>query len=129
MRSCLPNVCVTLPRRRAQQAMETSVRKIILAAAAVTFLSGAASAQTTTWQYGAGNGDPIPYPGPKPTYSYAYGPGNGDPMKPTGTPQSSFAYGGDNAAKGGMIQMTAPPPQQRMASPAPAKAARPGSHG
>ncbi len=104
------------------------MRKTLLAAAAATLLSGTAFAQTTTWQYGAGNGDPLPYAGPKPTYSYAYGPGNGDPMKPTGTPQSSFAYGGDNADKGSMIQMTTPVPRQRMASPTPAKSARPGSH-
>ncbi len=103
--------------------------KIMLTAAAATLLSSAAFAQTTSWQYGAGNGDPLPYAGPKPIYKYAYGPGNGDPMKPSGTPQSSFAYGGDNSAKGGMIQMGVPTPQpQQMASPTPAKSARPGSH-
>lgn len=104
------------------------MHKTLLAAAAATLLSSAAFAQTTTWQYGAGNGDPLPYAGPKPTYSYAYGPGNGDPLKSDGTPQSSFAYGGDNAAKGGMVQMTAPPPKQQMASPTPATSARPGNH-
>lgn len=104
------------------------MRKVLLATAAATLLSGTAFAQSTTWQYGAGNGDPIPYPGPKPTYSYAYGPGNGDPLKSTGAPQTGLAYGGDNAPKGGMIQMTTPAPQQRMASPAPAQPAHPGSH-
>jgi hypothetical protein len=84
------------------------MHKIMLTAAAATLLSSAAFAQTTSWQYGAGNGDP---------------------MKPSGTPQSSFAYGGDNSAKGSMIQMGVPTPQpQQMASPTPAKSARPGSH-
>lgn len=103
------------------------MRKIIsaaLAMAAALTGASAAFAQTATWQYGAGNGDPVPYQGPKPTYSYAYGPGNGDNIKPGTVPQTGFAYGGDNQ-KGGMVQMTAPPPAQQSAAP---RTVRPGDH-
>ena len=115
------------------------MRKTLLAAP-ILFLAGAAGAQTVTYQYGAGNGDPVQYPGPKPTYNYAYGPGNGDGVKAPGNPQTSFAYGGDGAT-GTMMQMgtptpqppqqaaaPAPQPRQQMAAPAPARTVRPGNH-
>ena len=105
------------------------MRKMLLVAP-ILFLAGAASAQTTTWEYGAGNGDPVPYPGPKPIYNYAYGPGNGDSVQSGGTPPKvGYAYGGENQT-GGMVQMTTPAPQprQQTAAPKPSRLARPGDH-
>lgn len=102
------------------------MRKTLLVAP-ILFLAGAASAQTVQWQYGAGNGDGVQYPGPKPTYNYAYGPGNGDGVTSGQTPQMGYAYGGENAP-GGIVQMTEPKPQQQTAAPKPARRVRPGDH-
>lgn len=102
------------------------MRKLLLAAP-LLMLAGAASAQTTQWQYGAGNGDGVQYQGPKPTYNYAYGPGNGDGIKSGATAQMGYAYGGENQT-GGMVQMTQPQPRQQTAAPKPSQKARPGNH-
>ena len=102
------------------------MRKMLLVAPAL-LLAGAASAQTTTWQYGAGNGDGVQYQGPKPTYNYAYGPGNGDGVSSGQTPQMGYAYGGENQA-GGMVQMAPPQPRQQTAAPKPSRSARSGDH-
>lgn len=102
------------------------MRKMLLVAP-ILLLAGAASAQNVQWEYGAGNGDPVPYPGPKPIYNFAYGPGNGDSVKSGEAPQTGYAYGGENQT-GGMVQMTTPQPRQQTAAPKPSRSARPGNH-
>lgn len=102
------------------------MRKLLLVAP-ILLLTGAASAQTPQWAYGAGNGDGVQYQWPKPTYNYAYGPGNGDSVQSGATAQTGFAYGGENQ-KGGMIQMTTPLPKQQTASPKPSATTRSGNH-
>lgn len=97
------------------------MHKMLLVVPAL-LLAGAASAQTTTWQYGSGNGDPLPYAGPKPTYNYAIGPA-ADPGLPGVVPKTSYSYGGENQT-GGMVQMGAPEPQQHATAPV----RRPGDH-
>lgn len=81
-----------------------------------------------SWQYGAGNGDGVSYPGPAPVYKRAYGLGADQVAAPTTTPNVNYGYGADNQT-GSMVQV-APQSSQQVASPAPAQqpAARPNEH-
>jgi hypothetical protein len=74
-----------------------------------------------SWQYGAGNGDPIPYPGPAPVYSRSYGMGSDVPVSSGQKPGVQYGYGADNES-GVMVQMQpSAPASQRVAAPAPAQ--------
>lgn len=72
---------------------------------------------TVTWQYGAGNGDPMPYPGPTPVYSRSYGLGADVPVSMGGKPTVQYGYGAENES-GVMVQSPAAPAPQRLAAPA-----------
>ena len=77
-----------------------------------------------SWQYGAGNGDGVSYPGPAPIYKRAYGL-NADQVSPSGTaPTISYGYGAENQT-GTMVERAPPPPSQQLASPAPAQQTAP----
>ncbi len=81
-----------------------------------------------SWQYGAGNGDGVSYPGPAPIYSRAYGL-DADQVAPSATaPDVKYGYGAENQT-GSMVQVAPQSPQQ-LASPAPAQqlAPRPNEH-
>jgi len=74
-----------------------------------------------SWQYGAGNGDPIPYQGPAPVYSRAYGMGADVPVNSGQKPTVQYGYGAENES-GVMVQMQpSAPATQRVAAPAPAQ--------
>lgn len=76
-----------------------------------------------SWQYGAGNGDGVAYPGPAPIYKRAYGL-DADEVSPSGaTPTVNYGYGAENQT-GTMVQV-APPSSQQVASPAPTQRAAP----
>jgi hypothetical protein len=62
-----------------------------------------------SWQYGAGNGDGVAYPGPKPIFKRAYGPGNGDSVTSGLTAKTQYGYGADGMS-GTMIQTDPTPP-------------------
>ena len=70
-----------------------------------------------TYGYGAGNGDPIAYPGPAPIYSQAYG------MTDSGAsagqaPKTQFGYGADGMNNVAVQMGTPGAAQQRVAAPA-----------
>ncbi len=69
-----------------------------------------------SWQYGAGNGDGVAYPGPKPIFKRAYGAGNGDSVTSGMTANTRYGYGADGMS-GTMIQ-TDPTPPTMTAQPA-----------
>lgn len=72
-----------------------------------------------SWQYGAGNGDGVSYPGPAPVYQRAYGLGADQATPSATTPNVNYGYGADNQT-GSMVQVAPPSPQQQqVASPAP----------
>ncbi len=76
-----------------------------------------------SWQYGAGNGDGVSYPGPAPIYKRAYGL-DADQTSPSATPPTvSYGYGAENQT-GSMVQLGPQAPQQ-LASPAPAQPSAP----
>lgn len=88
-----------------------------------------------SWQYGAGNGDGVAYPGPAPVYQRAYGWGADQVATPVGKPDVNYSYGAENQT-GTMVQV-APKPAQQMAAPAPVqnptptaaqRAVAPGTH-
>lgn len=84
-----------------------------------------------SWQYGAGNGDPVAYQGPAPTYSRAYGVGSDVPVNSGGKMNVQYGYGADNES--GVMVQTQPraPAPTRLAAPAGAtqpQAAAPGTH-
>ena len=62
-----------------------------------------------SWQYGAGNGDGVSYPGPKPTFNRAYGAGNGDGVQSGQTATTKYSYGADGMS-GTMVQVAPTPP-------------------
>jgi hypothetical protein len=74
-----------------------------------------------TWQYGAGNGDGVAYPGPAPVFKRAYGLGNGDSVTSGQTANAQYGYGADGMS-GRMIQTETP--KTMTAQPA---ATRPGT--
>lgn len=81
-----------------------------------------------SWQYGAGNGDGVAYPGPAPIYKRAYGLGADQVTTSADTPTVNYGYGAENQA-GTMVQV-APPSSQQVASPSPAQqpTPRPAEH-
>lgn len=82
-----------------------------------------------SWQYGAGNGDGVAYPGPKPIFQRAYGPGNGDGVTSGQAATENYGYGGDGQTST-MVQV-APESRQMMAAPTPTATtpqAVPGTH-
>ncbi len=99
------------------------------------FLAVGCSAQMpapaqVTWEYGAGNGDGVSYPGPKPIFKRSYGLGDGDGVQSGLTATTSYGYGADGAT-GTMIQMSPQQPQMLAAPlPAPTSATSPvaGAH-
>lgn len=72
-----------------------------------------------SWQYGAGNGDGVSYPGPAPVYKRAYGLESDAVAAPSQEPKVNYGWGAENQT-GGMVQ-TAPESAQRVAAPAPAQ--------
>ncbi len=89
-----------------------------------------------SWQYGAGNGDGVSYPGPAPVYKRAYGLDADAVAKPAQEPKVNYAWGAENQ-NGGMVQQDTSKPTQQVAAPAPAQhpaadqngqAAAPGTH-
>lgn len=107
--------------------------RIFIAVSAVVLVAGC-SAQpvgqpVVSWQYGAGNGDGVKYPGGEPTYSRAYGLGNGDGVQSGQTATTSYGYGADGAS-GTMVGMSPAESRRQVAAPTPPSAAAggPGSH-
>ena len=82
-----------------------------------------------SWEYGAGNGDGVAYPGPAPIYKRAYGLEADAVAPPAQEPKVNYAYGAENQT-GGMVQQDGPKPAQQVAAPAPAQqpAPRQGEH-
>jgi hypothetical protein len=79
---------------------------VLLAAGCTTAVPPPAQ---VSWQYGAGNGDGVAYPGPKPIFKRAYGAGNGDSVVSGMTANTRYGYGGDGMS-GTMIQTDPTPP-------------------
>jgi hypothetical protein len=77
-----------------------------------------------SWQYGAGNGDGVAYPGPKPIFKRAYGLGNGDSVSSGQTAVAHYGYGADGMA--GTVIQTDSAPATMTAQPA--AAPKPGSN-
>lgn len=77
-----------------------------------------------SWEYGAGNGDGVAYPGPAPVYNRSYGWGADQVSAPAQAPVTNYAWGAENQS-GGMVQQTSPQPAQQVASPAPSPAPAP----
>lgn len=73
-----------------------------------------------SWEYGAGNGDGVAYPGPAPVYSRSYGWGADQVSAPATAPTVNYSWGAENQT-GGMVQTT-PEPARQLASPAPSPA-------
>ena len=102
--------------------------------AAMAALAGCAAVDPGTaptkvsWQYGAGNGDGVAYPGPAPVYKRAYGLESDAVAPPPQEPKVNYGWGAENAT--GMVQQTNPQPAQQVASPAPAQhqVPAPGTH-
>ncbi len=100
------------------------MRKFLIVAA-MAALAGCTAADPSaaptkvSWQYGAGNGDGVSYPGPAPVYKRAYGLEADAVAPPAQDPKVNYAYGADNQT-GSMVQ-TAPQPTQKVAAPAPAQ--------
>lgn len=70
-----------------------------------------------SWQYGAGNGDGVNYPGPAPVYKRAYGLESDAVAAPTQEPKVNYGYGAENHL--GSVVQTVPQPAQQVAAPAP----------
>jgi len=81
-----------------------------------------------SWQYGAGNGDGVSYPGPAPVFKRAYGLESDAVAPPAQEPKVNYGWGAENA-KGGMVQQTTPQPARQVASPAPAQQPATGQNG
>ncbi|MBV8915360.1 MAG: hypothetical protein JOZ05_20255 [Acetobacteraceae bacterium] len=87
-----------------------------------------------SWSYGAGNGDPIQYPGAAPVYSRSYGMGADVPVSTGQKPAVQYGYGADNESGVTVQTQPAAPAPQRLAAPATAPAAgqltspAPGTH-
>ncbi len=108
---------------------------------ALVALAGCNAADTTTptkvsWEYGAGNGDGVAYPGPAPKYSRAYGWGADQVTTPVGQASPKYAWGADGQ-DGTMVQVVPQAPKQQLAAPVPVpnpaptaaeRAAAPGTH-
>ena len=77
-----------------------------------------------SWQYGAGNGDGVYYPGPAPVYKRAYGLESDAVAPPAQEPKVNYGYGAENQA-GTMVQQATPQPAQQVAAPAPAPQVQP----
>lgn len=58
-----------------------------------------------SWEYGAGNGDGVAYPGPAPVYSRSYGWGADQVSAPATAPTVNYSWGAENQS-GGMVQTT-----------------------
>ena len=81
-----------------------------------------------SWQYGAGNGDGVSYPGPAPVFKRAYGLESDAVAPPSQEPKVNYGWGAENQ-NGGMVQQTAPQSAQQVASPAPARQPAVGQNG
>ena len=105
------------------------MRKFVVVAAMAALVGctatdpGAAPTKVS-WQYGAGNGDGVNYPGPAPVYKRAYGVGVDAVAPPAQDPKVNYAYGAENQS-GTMVQQDAPKPAQQVASPTPAQQSAP----
>jgi len=81
-----------------------------------------------SWQYGAGNGDGVSYPGPAPIFKRAYGLEADAPTAPPQEPKVNYGWGAENQS-GGMVQQGTPEPIQHATAPAPAQTpSAPGTH-
>ena len=109
------------------------MRSFVVVAAAVA-LAGCTTVDPGTaptkvsWQYGAGNGDGVSYPGPAPVFKRAYGLESDAVAPPAQEPKVNYGWGAENQS-GGMVQQTTPQPTQQVASPAPAQQPAPGQNG
>ncbi len=81
-----------------------------------------------SWQYGAGNGDGVSYPGPAPVYKRAYGLESDAVAPPAQEPKVNYGYGAENQS-GAMVQQETPKPTQQVASPTPAQRPATGQNG
>ena len=81
-----------------------------------------------SWQYGAGNGDGVSYPGPAPIYKRAYGLESDAVAPPAQEPKVNYGYGAENQT-GTMVQQETPKPAQQVASPTPAQHPTTGQNG
>lgn len=90
----------------------------LAALAGCTAVDPAATPAKVSWQYGAGNGDGVSYPGPAPVYKRAYGVDADAVAPPAQEPKVSYAYGAENQT-GSMVQQETPKPNQQVASPTP----------
>lgn len=84
------------------------------------------AAPVVSWEYGAGNGDGVAYPGPAPQFSRAYGLGSGEGVSSGQTATTSYGYGAEGMERA-MVQIAPKQPNQQMAAPSPSPA-RPGDH-
>lgn len=73
-----------------------------------------------SWQYGAGNGDGVAYPGPKPIFKRAYGFGNGESVTSGTAANVRYGYGADGMS-GTMVQTNPTPPTMTAQPATPAK--------
>ena len=86
-----------------------------------------------SWDYGAGNGDGVAYPGPAPVFKRAYGLEADAPTKPAQEPKVNYSWGAENQS-GGMVQQDASTRTQQATAPTPAQqpatsqTAAPGTH-
>ena len=87
----------------------------MVALAGCTAANPSAAPTKVSWQYGAGNGDGVSYPGPTPVYKRAYGLESDAVAAPAQEPKVNYGWGAENQA-GGMVQ-TAPQSKQQVASP------------
>ena len=104
--------------------MRSFVVVVAMAALAGCSTMDSSAPAKVSWQYGAGNGDGVSYPGPAPVYKRAYGLESDAVAPPTQEPKVNYGYGAENQT-GSMVQ-TAPNSAQQVASPSPSQ--RPAPH-
>ncbi len=105
----------------------------LVALAGCTAADPSSAPTKVSWQYGAGNGDGVAYPGPAPVYNRAYGWGADQTETPVSKPDLNYAWGADGQS--GTMVPANPQAPQRLAAPAPnpaqtgpGRTAAPGTH-